>query len=163
MKEILFDFILDLCNFIIRGLITLPYLIIPYFFWGFNRVLGQVLLISIVIDTILGFVKGWKTNSITSEKMKRIAEKFIKYGCAIATAGQIQRTFYELSIPCSITFKDISLTVVVVILLGLIYTEVFSIIENLGELGLHIPPILAKHIEVLKKLYMKKRNPPTKK
>lgn len=150
------EYIQQFFNFIIRGIIGLPAIILPIAFGIQNEVIVYSLVTLVVLDTILGIwkgIRGISEESTSSSKLRQFIDKILSYGAAVIVGFQIEKVLLYKGIHFSI--KNFGLCEIIMIGEGM--TEIFSIIENLGQLGFIIPEILSKHMEVLKKLDMKKR------
>ena len=136
-------------GYIYRGVAGLPAAIIPILFGVAHSFLIISLVILVIVDTCLGFCKGWNgvgKKLTSSEKFRAFTTKVISYGAAIIVSWQIEKylIFKEID------FKIIVFSITEFIIIAEAMTEILSIVENLGQLGFKIPKILAKHLEVLK-------------
>jgi Phage-related holin (Lysis protein) len=143
------DFFNRFWRFFINGFVGFTAALIPTLFGvGYESVV-QSLIVLILLDTCLGFWKGWVgvgEELTSSRKLRAFFTKVICYGAAIIMAVQVERAFLSLGI--NFRYGKLGLYEIALCVTG--GTEVISIIENLGQLGFKIPKMIAKHLEVLK-------------
>lgn len=155
--EICGELLCSMIQIFLNGLFSLPL----WLFWKVPNDLGKILVIMMFLDTLTGFLKGWKGEMTSSEKMKRFGNKLVKYCLFIIASAQMQHMLEIINIP-----TEFKLDLKIIILypsinkftLGsLIFTEFLSILENFGEMGLHYPKFIQKRFEKLKCLDMRKK------
>lgn len=154
--EKLLEYIARFFNYIIKGFIGLPALIIPIAFGVHSEAIVHALVVLIVVDTILGVWKGISgvvEEKASSNKLRQFINKIISYGAAVIVGFQIEKVLLYKGIHFNV--KGFGLCEIIMIGEGI--TEILSIIENLGQLGFKVPKILAKHLEVLKDFEIKKK------
>ena len=143
------DFFNKFWRFFINGIVGFTTALVPVLLGvGYEKIIRS-LIVLILLDTCLGFWKGWVgvgEELTSSKKLRAFFTKVISYGAAIIVAVQVESSFLELGIV--FRWGKLGLCEVALFVTG--GTEVASIIENLGQLGFKIPKILAKHLEVLK-------------
>ena len=103
-----------------------------------------IALIFIVFDVITGIIKGWKSGSLNSTKMREgLINKIVEIA-AILFGYMCEMTLPTLGIGIDIAFGHI-ITVYIVL------TEICSIIENFGEISPAVGSMLSGIFEKLKK------------
>lgn len=103
----------------------------------------SLLFVAVVVDYITGIIKGWYCKSLSSAYgFRGIVKKlcyFILVCVGIITDVLISGYFPEY------TMSFVAVTVS----LWLIINDLISIVENLGQMGLPIPPVINKVINHL--------------
>ena len=107
-------------------------LILSELFGDFSKA-AQILVIVLVVDLILGIAKSIKRGNLCSTKARAGIRKLFEYLIIILLAYQLERLVVE-------GLREL-------VLFWLCFTEMTSIVENLEELGMNVPPFLRQVIE----------------
>lgn len=111
---------------------------VSYLFGGWSAMLG-VLLTMAVVDYLSGFTAAALAGQLSSAVgMKGIAKKIALFG-VVAVAHLIDQSLGEQHL-----IRDAAIW-------WYAANEVVSIVENMGRLGVPIPPIITQAVEVLRK------------
>lgn len=94
---------------------------------GKNYLAYEVVFILIAIDTITGFMCGWKSKEISSRRFARIFNKLIVYFLLIISAHQMAR------------YEEILRWIEEMIVSMILFNEFVSITENASRLGIPVP------------------------
>lgn len=154
--EKLLEYLTQLFKFILRGILGIPAVIIPIAFGVHDKVLMYSLITFVMVDTGLGIWKGIAgvvEEKVSSNKLRLFFNKVISYGAAIIVASQVEK----ILISRGYSFQIMKFGICDFIIVCESVAELFSIIENWGQLGFKIPKILAKHMEVLKDFEIRKK------
>lgn len=108
-----------------------------YLFGGLDALL-EVFAIILIIDTATGMFKHYVLGTYESKKFRQGFVKKSGYMLALILAVQLDRIMGDSGALRS------------ALLFCFIANESASIVENLGEIGVPIPPILSKGIAILK-------------
>jgi toxin secretion/phage lysis holin len=108
-----------------------------YLFGGLDALL-EAFTIILIVDTITGMSKSYYKGTYRSKKFRQGLWKKMGYMLAIILAVQLDRILGNTG------------TLRTALLFCFIANESTSIIENLGEMGVPIPNILARSIAILK-------------
>jgi toxin secretion/phage lysis holin len=113
---------------------------VSYLFGGWSPLLG-ILLAFVVIDYITGFVAAGIEGKLASEVgLKGIAKKVFIF-VMVAVAHLADQAIGPETLP--ILIRDAAI-------FFYLANELLSIIENSGRIGLPVPPIIVKAVELLK-------------
>lgn len=107
-----------------------------YLFGGFDTLLSVFITI-LIIDTVSGMLKAWNLGQYESSKFRSGFIKKSAYLLGIILAVQVDKLISGNSI-----LRDAVLTFFTA-------NESFSIIENLGQMGVKFPPTLSNAIKTL--------------
>lgn len=107
-----------------------------YLFGGFDTLLSVFITI-LIIDTVSGMLKAWNLGQYESSKFRSGFIKKSAYLLGIILAVQVDKLISGNSI-----LRDAVLTFFTA-------NESFSIIENLGQMGVKFPPALSNAIKTL--------------
>ena len=109
--------------------------IMSYLIGGFD-VLVEVLLLLMALDYLTGLAVGFKQKTLNSQRGYKGLRKKVMIMAILCAAAQFNR------IVPGIDFRS---------MVGMFYStmEILSITENLGKLGLDIPPKLKRALEQL--------------
>lgn len=108
-----------------------------YLFGGLD-ILLEAFFIILIVDTVTGMFKHYVLGTYESKKFRQGFVKKSGYMLALILAVQLDRITGDTG------------TLRTALLFCFIANESASIVENLGEIGVPIPPVLAKGIAVLK-------------
>lgn len=101
----------------------------------------RILLIFVVADLVTGFLKAWKLRQYTSRQFRE---------------GLVNKSCYFIMLILAYQLDLMAFggtpTVRVATTFFYIWVEASSILENLGEMGAKIPPILAERMDKIKDL-----------
>ena len=111
--------------------------ILSYLLGGFDSLL-TVFSIIILVDTVTGMLKAWNLGEYQSSKFRSGFVKKSGYLLGIILTVQI-----DVMLDSNGALRDAVLTFFVV-------NESFSIIENLGQMGVVFPNVLTNALKVLK-------------
>lgn len=111
--------------------------ILSYLLGGFDSLL-TVFSIIILVDTVTGMLKAWNLGEYQSSKFRSGFVKKSGYLLGIMLTVQI-----DVMLDSNGALRDAVLTFFVV-------NESFSIIENLGQMGVVFPNVLTNALKVLK-------------
>lgn len=111
--------------------------LLSYLFGGFDPLLSIFATI-LVIDTTTGMLKAWNLGEYESKKFRSGFIKKSGYLLGVFLAVQI-----DLLLASNGVLRDTILTFFVA-------NESFSILENLGEMGVSFPPIFTNALKSLK-------------
>ena len=107
-------------------------LIVNQLFGSFTQP-ARILLILLLVDLILGIAKGIKNKKLCSRKARGGIRKLFEYLIIILLAYQLEQLVVE-------GLRELTL-------FWLCFTEMTSIIENLDELNMNIPPFIRRILE----------------
>lgn len=110
--------------------------LLSYLFGGFDPLLSIFVTI-LIIDTVSGMLKAWNLGQYESSKFRSGFTKKSAYLLGIILAVQVDKLISGNSI-----LRDAVLTFFTA-------NESFSIIENLGQMGVKFPPALSNAIKAL--------------
>lgn len=108
-----------------------------YLFGGLD-ILLEVFVMILIIDTVTGMFKHYVLGTYESKKFRQGFVKKSGYMLALILAVQLDRIMGDTG------------TLRTALLFCFIANESTSIVENLGEIGVPIPPALSRCIAVLK-------------
>lgn len=101
----------------------------------------------VAIDAITGLLKATIKGGISSRGFKRGAFKFVLYILMLKACLLFDSVCPKIKLP----FIDTELTAFVWVSAYLAGTELISILENIGEMGIPVPTALIKRLKVLQK------------
>lgn len=83
----------------------------------------------VVVDSVLGFYKAWKSKSISSRAFGRVMEKVLLYSCALIAGHVVTVVFSSKPLMAGIFewFNNL-------LLAGIVVRESLSIFENIAEI-----------------------------
>ena len=116
----------------VKAAFSILMVIINQLFGTFNQPV-RILLIILVADLLLGIAKGIKYRNLCSRKAIQGVRKLLEYLATIFIAYQLELLAVE-------GLRDLAI-------FWICYTELTSIIENLDDLDIIIPPFLRKVIK----------------
>lgn len=109
-----------------------------------------ILVLVMLLDWATGLSKAWKRGELSSRVGLHGAIKKVGYLAIVAVAGVMDWLFdYGLS-TAGIDFK-LPFLVAAIVMVWLIINELISILENVAELGVPVPPFIKKLLARLKK------------
>ena len=114
-----------------KALFSAVMLLLGELFGSFSQP-ARILLIVLSVDLLLGIIKGIKYQNLCSKKAIQGIRKLFEYLIIILLAYQLEQLVAE-------GLRDLTL-------FWLCFTEMTSIVENLDDLGMSIPPFLRKVI-----------------
>ena len=94
---------------------------------------ARILVIVLALDLVLGIMKGIKYRNLCSKKAIQGIRKLFEYLIIILLAYQLEQLVAE-------GLRELAL-------FWLCFTEMTSIVENLDDLGISIPPFLRRVIQ----------------
>jgi toxin secretion/phage lysis holin len=122
---------------IFKSIIAAAGAAISYLFGGWSALMG-ILLAFVVADYVTGIVAAYLEGKLASDiGLRGIAKKVFVFGI-VAIAHLI-----DTAIGAGSVFRDATI-------FFYLANEVLSILENAGKIGVPIPPIISKGIEILK-------------
>lgn len=130
-------------NFALIALVSLglaPYLDVfeEYVFNDWQFIITVMILL--VVDTITGVWKGYKAKQLSSYKFRDVLKKAALYLMLIVIANVVSR--YTVQGQANVLLQWVDNTVYALITI----TELLSILENMGALGVRIPVWLLKRL-----------------
>lgn len=111
--------------------------IVGYLFGGLDALL-EVFLVILLVDTVTGMTKSYYNGTYRSKKFRQGLWQKIGYMFAIILAVQLDKVVGNTG------------TLRTALLFCFIANESTSIVENLGEMGVPIPPVVSQCIAILK-------------
>lgn len=111
--------------------------IVGYLFGGLDALL-EVFLIILLVDTITGMTKSYYNGTYRSKRFRQGLWQKIGYMFAIILAVQLDKIVGNTG------------TLRTALLFCFIANESTSIVENLGEMGVPIPPAISQCIAILR-------------
>lgn len=112
----------------------------------FNCRMLVIVLIFIVLDILTGLLKGWKTNSLNSTKMRAGMIAKLSEFAACLFGFFVEMALPELGITIAIKFGPAICTYTVLM-------EICSIIENIGTVNEPVGKMLSHVFEKLREEY----------
>lgn len=121
----------------VKAILSVLGAITGYLFGGLDLLL-EVFMIILLVDTITGMSKSYYNGTYRSRKFREGLWQKMGYMLAIVLAVQLDRIIGNTG------------TLRTALLFCFIANESTSVIENLGEMGVPIPPVLIRCIAILK-------------
>lgn len=120
--------------------IVVALLAVSDWFFHPHEEMVSIVLVLILFDTITGFLKAYKADTVSSSGFFRFALKIMVYWILMATSGLLDK----------IADSSIPIKALPVVAAFLAITEAISIFENVAALGYPIPSWLMDLIKVAK-------------
>jgi len=128
----------------IKTLVALPASLATWLFGGFGELLLSLILI-MVIDFTLGFIRAWREHNVSSHKMMGWVVKFSMYGIGVILANRLDTVLGMCLVDLPVDQLNANLRTFVIAYLCI--SESISVLEHMGHLGFRVPRIFIKRLQ----------------